>query len=383
MIRLSRPTLRLLCLAYLVFVFVAAFWPFDFVAICLRQRIDRTPDGGVRTARCAALSSPSSPKALAEAFRKSNQITIETDLISEAEDQEGPARVFSFSESTSSRNFTLGQQGDALVLRLRTARTGPNGTDPYLEVPAIIRPGERQHLLVTYDGRVERVFVDGKPVAENREVAGDFSNWTDGHFLTAGNERTPNRPWRGVLFEAALYARALSPEEAARNFRAARGREPATARVSDGLVAWYDFGRGSGEEAFQDRSPAGLGGPLGKARFQSLRRTMLENLPAWFGPRDMILNILAFIPIGFFLWHLGPAVLRRNRFSLVLSAAFAGLAISFFIEFFQQFTRMRSPNLLDLLYNAAGGALGGFLAWQDAKRERPWLIVGPNSRDTP
>lgn len=377
MIQISRPALRLLCAAYLGFIYFAAFWPFDFVAVCFHQRIDRIPGGGVRTDRCAALSSPAPPAKLAEAIQKTGEITVEVDLSTADLNQSGPARIFSYSQGTSLRNFTLGQQEAALSFRLRTTGTDLNGTDPHLETPSVFRPGKRQHLVVTYGNGPQRVYVDGEIAAESEMVSGDFSNWGEDHFLTVGNERTPNRPWRGVLYHAAIYSRALSPGEVARNFRASREGGENANRVSEGLAAFYDFSRGKEEEPFADLSPAALGGPLGKARFQSLQRTLLANLHLWFGMKDMIQNILAFLPIGFFLYRLGPASLRKRPAVFVLAAFCIGLATSFSIEYFQQFTERRSPNLLDLLYNSAGGGLGGLLVWLDARRERSWLVARP------
>lgn len=379
--QLSRPVFRLLCVAYLGFIYFAAFWPFDFVAICLHQQIDRTADGGVKTDRCAALSSPAPPAKLAEAIQKADEITVEVDLSSADINQGGPARIFSYSQGTSLRNFTLGQQDAALSFRLRTTGTDLNGTDPHLEVPSVFRPGKRQHLVVTYGNGPQRVYVDGEIAAESELVSGGFSNWGEDHYLTVGNERTPNRPWRGVIYHAAVYARALSPGEVAGNYRATRENGENANRVSEGLAAFYDFGRGTGEEPFADLSPAALGGPLGKAQFQSLQRTLLANLHLWFGMKDMIQNILAFLPIGFFLYRLGPASLRKRPAVFVLAAFCIGLAISFSIEYFQQFTERRSPNLLDLIYNGVGGGLGGLLAWLDARRERSWPVVSSEERE--
>ncbi|MFP4387954.1 MAG: LamG-like jellyroll fold domain-containing protein [Desulfococcaceae bacterium] len=376
MIHLSGPAFRLLFVAYLGLIYFAAFWPFDFVAVCFHQRIERTA-GGVRTDRCAALSSPAPPAELAAALQKADGITVEVDLSTADIDQSGPARIFSYSQGASLRNFTLGQQEAALSFRLRTTGTDLNGIDPHLETPSVFRPGKRQHLVVTYGKGPQRLYVDGKIAAESELVSGGFSNWDEDHYLTVGNERTPNRPWRGVIYHAAVYARALSPGEAARNYRASRERGENANRVSQGLAAFYDFSRGRGEEPFADLSLAALGGPLDKAQFQSLQRTLLANLHLWFGMKDMIQNILAFLPIGFFLYRLGPTSLRKRPALFILAAFFIGLSISFSIEYFQQFTEKRSPNLLDLIYNGVGGGLGGLLAWLDARRERPWFVAPP------
>ncbi len=73
----------------------------------------------------------------------------------------GPARIVSFSSDTTHRNFTLGQQGKDLVFRLRTPRTGQNGTQPQLVVPGIFETTNKRNLLITYDGSEISLFIDG------------------------------------------------------------------------------------------------------------------------------------------------------------------------------------------------------------------------------
>jgi len=60
------------------------------------------------------------------ACRKSNQLTIEAIITPAKARQTGPARIITFSSNAGSRNFTLGQEADKLVLRLRTPQTGEN-----------------------------------------------------------------------------------------------------------------------------------------------------------------------------------------------------------------------------------------------------------------
>ncbi|MEM7130833.1 MAG: VanZ family protein [Chloroflexota bacterium] len=74
--------------------------------------------------------------------------------------QTGPARIISISENSQLRNFTMGQQEQDLVLRLRTRSTGENGTYPELRIANVFSDLAPHHLLISYDGSVLQAFVD-------------------------------------------------------------------------------------------------------------------------------------------------------------------------------------------------------------------------------
>ncbi len=56
------------------------------------------------------------------------------------ERQRGPARIVSVSSDSGHRNLTLGQQGDALTIRLRTPSSGYNGEKPEMIIPGFFTP---------------------------------------------------------------------------------------------------------------------------------------------------------------------------------------------------------------------------------------------------
>jgi outer membrane protein assembly factor BamB len=65
--------------------------------------------------------------------------------------QTGPARILTFSSDPYHRNFTLGQEGDRVVFRLRTPETGENGMNPETTIGRRVGPG----------GNLQRVAVRG------------------------------------------------------------------------------------------------------------------------------------------------------------------------------------------------------------------------------
>jgi hypothetical protein len=150
-------------------------------------------------------------KDLLEACRASNQLTVEAFIRPDRLDHVEPARIVTFSSSAYTRNFTLAQEQDRLVFRLRTPSTGENGVNPQTTL-CTIPAGQTLHIVATYrPGRITG-FVDGKEVYRGDSVQGDLSNW-ELHHLLFGDEFDGNRNWSGTLEGVAIYNRALdSPE---------------------------------------------------------------------------------------------------------------------------------------------------------------------------
>lgn len=88
----------------------------------------------------------------------------------------------------------------------------------------------------------------------------------------------------------------------------------------------------------------------------------LSSLLRWRRParRDLIVNLLAYVPIGWGMVHL----LRRRVRGLraLLAGALAAAALSLCVELLQHWVSVRVPSLADWLLNVASGVLGALLA---------------------
>lgn len=153
--------------------------------------------------------------AVLEACRRSGQLTIEAVIEPDDLKQNGPARIVTFSSSPGERNFTLGQQDDRLIFRLRTPATGLNGVQPEVSL-CHIAAGQPQHVAVTYRPGEMVAYLNGSQVYRGGEVKGDFSNWSP-HHLLVGDEWDGARDWGGALEGVAIFSRALSAEEVGRD----------------------------------------------------------------------------------------------------------------------------------------------------------------------
>jgi glycopeptide antibiotics resistance protein len=98
---------------------------------------------------------------LTDEIVKTSQFSLGITLASEETEQEGPARIVSVSVDPMRRNFTLGQDADDLIFRLRTPFTGPNGGEPRLRVPNLFSTMETKHVVLTYDGTDLLAYVNG------------------------------------------------------------------------------------------------------------------------------------------------------------------------------------------------------------------------------
>lgn len=113
-------------------------------------------DGGAAVVLPAATS-----QAFAEQAMHNDAFTIIARFETQSLEQDGPARLVSFSTDPFHRNFDLGQETQKLVFRIRTPITGRNGADYTTETPPILRAREQTSVVATYDGAVTRIYIDG------------------------------------------------------------------------------------------------------------------------------------------------------------------------------------------------------------------------------
>ena len=154
--------------------------------------------------------------ALLHAAQKSNELTIELALTTSNLSQSGPARILSFSTDHNSRNFTVGQERDQLIFRLRTSMNDKNGTSPELKVVKL-RNGKPTHIVLSYRDGKTVCYVNGRKRFESEDVQGDFSNWQP-HHLLLGDEWKRQRDWSGIIHRVVISTSGVSPEVAAAAF---------------------------------------------------------------------------------------------------------------------------------------------------------------------
>lgn len=170
-----------------------------------------TPDG-LRVNRPVGIATAGAAQRLNAAIRASRAFTIDAWITPAKRGLTGPARIVSLSETTSRRNFTLGQEGDCYDVRCRSSSSDRNGLPSLSSPAATLQPGLTRLVYTRSAEGFARLFVDGEEVA-GADGGGDLSNWEEGFPLVLANETTGDRPWIGTFHRLAIYSRALSEDE--------------------------------------------------------------------------------------------------------------------------------------------------------------------------
>jgi hypothetical protein len=154
-------------------------------------------------------------KLISERIKKAGQFSLEVFVRPADTRHRGPARIVSISYDGQVRNLSLCQEGAAWHVRLRNSARNPNGTSPDVRVSGLAT--RWTHVVVAYDGRRERLYLNGREAADSSAVAGNLGSWETARFpLVIGNEAHEARNWAGTVAFVAFYTSVLTPEQVAR-----------------------------------------------------------------------------------------------------------------------------------------------------------------------
>jgi VanZ family protein len=354
-------------LFYCLLLLLVGLYPFEFIKLCFINRINWLPDSnGIQIWPCHEVASEEPPIELFKSFINAKGFTVEVYITVDDIEQIGPARIVTYSLDPYQRNFTLGQEFDSLILRLRTTNSDVNGIYPHFRADKLFEPGKKQHITVTYDGKSEKLYVDGKQRGISSLLKGNFSNWDPKAFFMLGNEFTGDRLWQGRLYLIAPYNRALDEEEIYQNFIAVSASNQSIRKAGqnrNGLARLYTFAEGKGDVVYNRAEAMESGNliPL-NLRMNSLKefsfefnfQHMLSNL------HDIVLNIIGFIPLSLIVF-INISKQRSPLSNIYFRPILVGLIISILLESLQVFSTTRLPGILDIMCNLIGTIIGSII----------------------
>lgn len=198
----------------------------------LNLTIDSVPNvtwlsGALRINSGTIVKSSGAGTKVFDALTATDKITIEAWVKPANNTQTGPARIVTLSKDTSKRNFTLGQDADEYITRLRTddGSTSSNGT-PSQDTGTGTLTTSLTHVVFTYDSSTtaRKTYIDGSVAVSDTGgtggIAGDFDNWDSSWKFALANELNNNWDWLGEFHLVAIFDRALSASEVSQNFNA-------------------------------------------------------------------------------------------------------------------------------------------------------------------
>ncbi len=183
---------------------------------------------GVEFLSSKAQGTTSDSEKLSDFIKASGEYSIEAWVVPANVNQEGPARIISYSAGVDDRNFTLGQTLYSYDFLNRSSTTDANG-EPALTTADADEDlqATEQHVVVTYDPVNGRsIFVNGVFTDDlDNQQPGNLNDWDETFAFVLGNEVTNNRSWQGKLRMVAIHNRALNLSQIQKNFKAGVGEK--------------------------------------------------------------------------------------------------------------------------------------------------------------
>jgi VanZ family protein len=210
---------------------------------------------------------------------------------------------------------------------------------------------------ITSGGMGTATYVDGTFVKRIPNFVLSDQDLT-GQFVV-GNAPTKAYSWSGQVKGLAVYDRELSAADVSQSFLDWADGGQVNPAKSESVVARYLFDEGKGGVVHnQADSATDL---LIPERFfvlngQFLERPWDEYQPSWSYWKDIGINIVGFIPLGFCFYAYFCQFLKSGNSAVAVIAL--GFAVSLTIEVLQSFLPTRDSGMTDLFTNTLGTAIG-------------------------
>lgn len=359
---MNKRFLSLICIAIAIGILFAGLWPLNFWPA--NEVTWLNEQNGIHFGRRGIAYSEGSFYGAQGAVRPGGPVSIEFVVRPSEEPEDSIARILTLYGGGSHQYFTLAQWRSYLIIR--AASRGNDLTHDFRETGAgkILFNNIPKLLTVTSHNGNTRIYADGRMM----NSTGNFPILPADSIATGklvlGTSPAGGGPWRGDLLSLAAYDRELSAEEVSQHFQdwVLRGTPMWSPGKTPVLLYRFDertgtTSRNHGEYRCNLTIPT---------TYQVLQKTILR--PPWKEEkyrrsfiRDVVVNILGFLPFGFFAaaW-LKSSDLFRRRSCLFLVAAL-GAGISLMIELLQIYLPSRTSSLTDLSCNLLGTVLGAYL----------------------
>jgi hypothetical protein len=289
------------------------FYPFNFQFPVKKNNVSLPLSGGIQFNNIGIGHNLKPLKWLKPAIAESN-LDIKLDFKTANIDQIGPARILTISKDIRHRNLTIAQEGADLILRIRTPLSNQNGYPPY-RFKNVLNDKEWKQLHISITPKKLNISFNNVKKISNFLPNNPISQWSPDYQLALGNEFTNNRSWQGVIRHAVIES---------------GGQKIDYAKKENLFFPEYLV--------------------LKDASFNLI--PFSEDIIAIKPIVDWVINLLGFIPLGFFI-----IIFTKNQLTVFKAVSICAL-LSLSIEIGQLFLIRRSSEIEDLILNTLGGFLG-------------------------
>ena len=345
--RETRRILGLICLILLCGILYAGLHPFHVpenqISWVKNANAVRFGDHGT------ILSSKPFPAPASGKAERSIEIWLQPGLIVDSN------TILAFYPSDSPRQLSLSQSISDFAIRIQPSSAWRGAKAESLYVGDAFLDGKAALWTVTFAPSGTAVYRDGALLRISRFSP---SNSEFSGQLSVGNSPIYYDSWSGILQGLAIYDTALNQTQIERHFSSWTNEKTPSIAPGDECIALYLFDEHAGS-AIHNRARAGNDLYI-PPKFMILHQTILDpvwrsfswSLGFW---EDALVNIVGFIPFGFFFCARFSALGLRSP---ALRAAVLGAGISALIELTQAKLPTRDSSMSDLICNILGAVLG-------------------------
>jgi len=350
----EKKILAAICFCIFCVMIVAAFWPFNFrpanhvTWLSGEKKGLRFGGGGIVL----------SPKNF-EFKDSQSPAGVSLELWLEPSQDMYSCALLSFSSAENPDRFRLRQSHDFLLILQQPIPGSRHSGMTWLWVPDVFYVRKRRFMAISSGASGTTVYLDGVPA----EHSSTFKIHPEGFSgqLILGASPTVYDTWRGKLLGFALFGQELTPSQISEHYRAwLDGRSDVVENSQP--VALYTFEERTGNIVHnQITSGPDLTIP---GRFQIPYKPFLkapwdEFYPNFAYVREVFINIVGFIPFGFFFCMFFSSGQPSRK--TIIATVVLGTLFSITIEVLQGYIPMRDSGTTDIFTNTLGTALGVLL----------------------
>jgi hypothetical protein len=280
---------------------------------------------------------------------------------------EGSTVMFAFYVWENPGQFVVRQDGLDVSVSHTTRQREEKDPHP-LVAGKVIAPNKSTLVTVTAGPKQTTLYVNGQAQSTSKTFGLSRKNLT-GEFVI-GTSPVESEPWCGVLRGIAIYKNELTAQEVASHHQTWLSNREEGRIDKRSILALYLFRERSGTLVRNEIQP---GVDLRIPNHYTIRRRNVllppwkEFRPEWTYVRDVILNVLGFIPLGLILYPYFLLAWASRR--PLLMSYLTGAGLSLMIEILQSFLPMRGSGWTDVITNSAGTALGASLCYSSVAQD--------------
>jgi len=348
-----------ICLIILVIILIVGLWPFNFFP---KNKVVWLQDkNGVYFSGQGMILSSDPLNDPQQLLLNKKSITIEILIHPTEEPQNGIKRILSIYDGEGSEITFFGQWKKHLIIQSRIRK--PVGKISHSEIGVDYALGKDQDYLLSITSGTEgtAIYINGQPAQTypHHRLLGSITSKKIGFIL--GNSPVGKNSWKGRITRLAIYNRTFPAEQVFKHYQSYLENNFTTHPEKEGCIGLYLFNEKQGA-VIKDYS--NLNNHLTiPVLFRPVKKIILE-LPwqdfrwNWSFVQDTIVNLLGFIPLGFFFTAFLLKASNWKKKIIYIGVAATGFSISLTIELSQIYLPSRYSQLGDVICNSVGTVLG-------------------------